>query len=437
MTHSKLVENKQYKESLLESAEMFKDISSSRNIAYSPGLITQRSFNGLKNIIAGAGVSRVVQGMLLEAAYRSEKVGANSADLCVLLATSLVELLEQKKVTIKDLNEEYQSLKKYLSEDTTITKEKLFDSIFSSTKSKKLSSMISEALELSGIEGKIYPVHTKSTTYSVELVRGCNFDVSSYSAMYGTDGKWEATNVKMFIVDGVIENEAEIYKVLMETIKEGSPIMFVARGYGEEVIATIGANVQRGIIKCLPIKIPYELESVNYIADIAVCSNSDIVTPLRGDMISGKKFEDLVSVDKIVSHPGRLMMINSGVNVNNHLNTLREKRDNQDIAKVSEILDQRIQNLSSRSVYIRLASRSEQEKAYELESVDYGLRTAKSSLEYGVIGIQEASKQFKLLESISHIKEERPRKSLLSALYHAIGISKVLCDIEKAIVIDI
>ena len=437
MHYTKLVRNNEYGQGLDSSIELFKDVSMSQNMAYGQGLMTKRSFNSLKNLIAGSGVKRLTQGMLLESAYKSEQSGANSADLSVLLANSFISGIKSKQISFDYLNQEYQNVKDFLSLETSISKEDLFKSIYSATSNQRLSSMIVEALELSGVEGKLYPIHTRSTTYSVELISGFNFEISSYPEFYVNAGKWEAENVKIFIVDGVIERESEIYKILHSCIAEGQAIVFIARGYGEEVIATIGANVERGIIKCLPIRIPYELESVNFITDIAVCSNSDIVTPLKGDMVVTKEYKNIATVDNVVSRLGHLTIINKNINIGGHLRQLREKKDHQDIEKVSDILDKRIQNLSARSVYLRIASKTEQERQYEFECVDYGLRTAKSALEYGIINIQELCRKFDSLKPINHITEERPRKSILSAFYHALSITKTLCSISQAIVIDL
>jgi len=304
--------------------------------------------------------------------------------------------------------------------------EDIQECVNSASKSQRISDMILEAVELAGLEGNILPAGSSNGKYSVELVSGYNFPVTTYPLFTDEEnGRWGRGNVRVLVIDGVIERASEIHKILNEAHKNKSPHLLIARGYGEEVIATIAANKSLDIC---PIRIPYEIESINHIADIAIVSGTDIISTMKGDMVSSLDYGSLKIVDKVICTQKNLNIINSksSQGVANHISELYKKRENTHVEEMSEFLNMRLKSLNSHTVHIRLGSKTEQEKLKELEAADFALRIVKGIIDKGTVTVKELG-----------FNEKMPTTSVLSAVFHSLSLAKSLASVECAIMEDI
>jgi hypothetical protein len=96
-----------------------------------------------------------------------------------------------------------------------------------------------------------------------------------------------------------------------------------------------------------PFSIPFDPENVNVLVDIAVASGNDVVSSLKGNLISAINFETVKSVDKIILENNRLRFINKNAAkaAENHRSSLRKLCLER--PEISDILEKRISSLSS------------------------------------------------------------------------------------------
>jgi chaperonin GroEL (HSP60 family) len=323
----------------------------------------------------------------------------------------------------------YEALKEELKKNRVNPKwEDISKLVYSISKNKRVANMVLEAVNLSGLEGNIVPSHSHKG-YSVELVSGYNFNVSTYPQISSENGgRWERRNVRVLVIDGVVEKESEIHNIFTRAYEEDEPLLLVARGYGEEVIATIMANKKLDIC---PIRGPFEVESINIVTDISVVCGSFMVTPMKGDIINNTDYDELPTVEQIICTKESLNIVDSNYvrSVNNHVNDLSERRDKYAQEK-AELLSKRIKSLCSHTVHLRVGSKSKQEAIKELEAVDFSLRLVKGILDKGIVDpsktIAEFGKYYKM----------RPTISVLSAAHHGISLAKSLAFTEIAIMSD-
>lgn len=452
MTFTVAIDRSEYLRRLVPAIEETSQLIASNHIAFQ-NTITERALTAFRQIQDTHGVSRIAQSMLLEAAYRSEKVGANSADLTLLFAISLVKELTKSIDSGKDIrlmrvevDECLARLRERLEHRSNpVSRGNLWAATRAAVKNDRLSDMVLESANLAGIDGRILPTHSLAG-YSVELVQGYTFDAASYPSFYNQSGRWETENVRVLIVDGVIERESEVHQILTQAVQKKIPLLIVARGYGEEVVSTLGANKARGLLRVLPIRIPFEIESINIVTDIAVVSGVTPVTPLKGDIVSTVKLEDLPEIDSVTATAaGSLTISNKKTKkaVGDHAQMLQKRRDEQNVEQMSEVLNKRIRSMFANCVHLRIAGRTEQQKIHELEAVDYGLRTIKSVLAHGTDVVSEIPKlvsrgtlEFnQSLNVFRDIDEIRPTMSIFSALHHGISVAFTLASIEKAILL--
>lgn len=381
----------------------------------------------------GNKLEKLIKKQIFDHVYKCERNGANSVDLCLQLIIHIFEeIFEKINEDKNDLeikkwleNKHLNSLKRIEQERTEISESVLYSYIKSLCSSSRLYEMIVESIKLTGLEGRIIPSASANNKYSVELNLGYNFPVSTYPIFTEDDkGKWGRENVRVLVVDGVIEKVSEIHKIFQKAFETKKPYLFVARGYGEEVVATISANPKLDIC---PVRVPWEVDSINLIADISIVCNSKIISTHKGDMLTFVKDEELYILDKVICTQNNLNILNTNSHkeVCKHVNNLIKKREQTHIEDLSEILDKRIRNLNSHTVYIRVGSLTEQEKLKELEEIDYCLRSIKDLKRKGIIHVNELG-----------FNQILPAVSTMSAINYSINLAKNLYFIDYIILED-
>lgn len=435
--YTKTIENEEYIETLKDVLYEIDKIIKSEIAVYTINnktFVTERLSTSLRHIVqVGSPLSRLIKGQILEAAYNAEKAGPNSTKLFLTFISELLKVLissvEKKESMIKiidNLDIEYKKIIEKIKDDVVSASwDDVVECVTLSSNDRIISDMVLEAVELAGVEGNIIPGGSSNGKYSVELVSGYNFPVSTYPLFTDEDnGRWGRANVRTIVVDGVIEKASDMHKIFAEAYENGKPHLLVARGYGEEVIATIAANKKLDIC---PIRIPWELESINFIADISIVCGSEIVSTMKGDMISNVDYKNLPIVDKVICTKENLNIINNKTQktVASHISNLNKKRDEIHVEEMSEFLNKRIKALNSHTVHIRLGSKTEQQKMKELESIDFALRIVKGVLDKGTIHFKDLG-----------FNEKMPTTSVLSAFFYGISLAKSIISTDIAIMND-
>jgi hypothetical protein len=167
----------------------------------------------------------------------------------------------------------------------------------------------------------------------------------------------------------------EIDGILCDATKEKVPLAIFARGFSSDVIHTLKVNMDRGTLDVLPISFGVDnIETVNSVADVARVIGTDIITPLKGDLISACRIHQLKSVQKIICYNGNITLINSPTeeDVKLHVNELIGRTNNSHL-DVSKLLNDRVKSLSGVCVLILLGSSLPFQKDILLNEIDMAL----------------------------------------------------------------
>ncbi len=423
----RIVDNKNYSIILSNVIEEIESLLLKNNIGYAFDnnyLITDKFLSIFRGLVSCCSSSpeKLIKGQILESLLKSEKTGANGSFLFIKILINEIKNALNNNINphllSKKLDDRYKEIEILLNGKNKNIKWEDVVSLIKNHNNKIISNMVLDAIELAGIDGKIFPSASITGEYSVELVAGYNFPISTYDIFTSIDnGRWERENVLCLIIDGVIEKESEIHKIFYKVFETKKPLLLITRGYGEDVIATIASNKELDVC---PIRIPFELDSVNILTDIAVVCGSSIVSSMKGDMINFVKYEDLLNVNNVITTKNNLNIFNSKTinDVNNHLSDLIKRRDSSsDI--MFEFLNKRIQSLISNIVHIRIGAKTQQQKMKELEDIDYLLRIIKSVLSGGLMNISE-------IKEFENDNKIYPCISILSAFYYSFSLIKNL-----------
>lgn len=343
-------------------------------------------------------VERTLYMLLFHAAYQSELLSSGSAYLAIRFANEFIEelvkcpeLLNSNEVELlasfERLMENYKE--KLRSMSCSITEQSLRNELSKVSDDPVLSEAIWEALMVSGLEGKIHVEDGTLQNYVIEQKSGYYFDVlKPFRFMLPQHGIWDEQNVKIMMVDGILEKVSEIDKILNGALETKIPVLLIAHGFSEEVISTIKMNVDYKKFNIMPVRLQPDLDSLNVINDIAVVSGGDVVSTLKGQMVCFTEFDSLPMVERVRLTSKELCIENPKTRraVSNHLRALLEKRQvNQSIVDLSNLVDKRIQGLIAASVVLRLPNMTAAKRDSTKVKIDIALRTAKTLLSYGAI----------------------------------------------------
>lgn len=353
-----------------------------------------------------------------------EKILKENDGLCQNAQT----IKENIKVALEIFKKKIESEMRPASDD--IVKNYIFDNL----DDKLLASTINEAIKISGIEGKIYIEESKNAFYVVEKFVGYEFSLKPISLFLpkSSIANLEFNDCKVFLVDGIIEKVSEIDQILRHFFNSKESAIIVARGFSEEIIATLKTNYDRELLKIIPILLESDLESLNTLNDLACVCKSDIVSAMKGDLLSLVKPESLVSVDKVRCVYNKIIIENSNTlpAVASHLEYLLKKRyDNQLVEDVVNLYDKRIKTLSQNTTVIRLPNTTILEQQTNKAKIDTILRDIKSIINNGIVSKASLAQmpkpenrmQFLFLQSVEETFSYLKKKDI-SSLSAYVGI---------------
>jgi hypothetical protein len=170
-------------------------------------------------------------------------------------------------------------------------------------------------------------------------------------------GKWERDNFKFIVIDGFIDSAGEIHHLLHKASEDKEPYVVFCKGMREEVKHTILHNLQRKTIDVLPISLETNEENVNILNDIASCLDSDVISALKGDLISVEVRRELSVGKKIrINRKGFYLNFQNEKKVRRQLLYLKNKikKINPDDPNFN-YLEKRIKTLEAKKIEIFLS----------------------------------------------------------------------------------
>jgi hypothetical protein len=284
--------------------------------------------------------------------------------------------------------------------------------------------MVLEAIKLAGSECKIFIEPSTTGLNVIERINGHTFTVAS-DATFLKFGKWYASGVKCLIIDGLIERVAEIDSLLQQCNKTKRAMIIFARGFSNDVLATLRVNYARKTLNVIPVTVEFDLETANVLLDIATVVGCDVISSLKGELISTISFDKLPIVQSITCTGAVTTIItdNSTTATQIHLRNLIERRNAESIPSMKKIIDKRIRSLSSTTVVMKIIDSGPRGNK-TMHDVDTGLKMVRNILQYGSVtfeSIKQLTDCSQILDGVIDADTICPSLVLGSALYHALA----------------
>ena len=251
--------------------------------------------------------------------------------------------------------------------------------------------MIMTACQLAGADGTLFINDELSMESSVELVNGYRFPISideTFASFAGCHS-WHRKDPRVIIIDGLIENPAEIDKLLTEASEKKEPLLIVARGFSRDVTHTMAINFARGTTDVIPASVPYDLLGANLLVDIAIACSTDVVSSLKGELISSIKLENCKRIEEVRASFKNTLFKNpaSKDSMLHHATKLTDRRISSLIDAEIGILNKRISCCSPTCVYISFGKSENLPIGIMIDRAEVCIKAIKESSRSGFVEI--------------------------------------------------
>jgi hypothetical protein len=235
-----------------------------------------------------------------------------------------------------------------------------------------------------GLDNDIFFENSYNNENSLELVNGYQFKGKNLLNLNSVS----YLNCAIILIDGVILNVSEIHHLLTYLSNVKIPTLLICRDYENDVLNTLIVNFRKDTLKVIPIKSSIDdIDNLNIFSDLSSVTGSDVVTKLKGDLISNIKPENLKFVDKITFYNDNFIIENEKTQnqVLSQIKILKDKmkelEDSGEVNKYS-LFENRIKSLTSKNSIIRLKNDiHHQFIKFEINKI---LRLLKHGIKFGI-----------------------------------------------------
>lgn len=238
----------------------------------------------------------------------------------------------------------------------------------------------------------VEPSHTPVTHF--EIIHGFRFDRGIVSPYFITDDMRDLAvldEALVFVSTANLSSLDDILPLLKEVSDAHVPIIFIADGYGQEVLQTLAYNGQRqkGTLICAAVMCPGYGESKAKLAeDIAVLTGAQLIT---NEMlaISKPSMTFCGKAKKIISGKGTTTILEGygeKAAVENRLAKLSLELEDPHISpyEVDQIND-RISRIRGGVAVVRVGGLNEEEVMEKRARIEDAIHAAQSAMEEGVV----------------------------------------------------
>lgn len=343
---------------------------------------------------------------LIGTAIKAEKLSANSGFYTVIFSLIIFNTMLKTNFLEKSKISSQEELTNFFKNNMELWKETFIENnieifkqeyieIFADKilKDEVLKNAVMSAIDMAGLQGFISFEDSENDSYFIEVRTGYSFPCSNSKAFLNKNLCWDFKDVKVLVIDGILEKISEIDKILRKNNETKEPMLLCAQGFEEEVLATLKVNFDKKRLNIIPVKFASDLETLNILNDISICCGGNIVSTLKGDMLLYVDYDSLPVVERVVCTENTLLIRNNKTlnAVAAQIKTLSEKKDRKqnELYDVSVFYEKRIKNLISNNVIVKLPQMTKTESIYEKTKADVFLRTIKTSLEYGCVKLEK------------------------------------------------
>lgn len=215
-------------------------------------------------------------------------------------------------------------------------------------------------------------------------------------------GRKHLDGPRVIVIDGMVERMSEIDDVIRGSYESRTPLVLFARGFDPEVQNTLAKNYLAGNLVAVPVCVPYDELGANLLNDVSIVCGADLVSSLKGELISSRKWKDLKAIDSTLITSGRVTIINETTadSVRRQRYHLGEKKKTCAGAE-SEIVDRRLQCLMGKGVIANIGSDMGDLRGLYSDRVGSHIRLFRNCARQGITRLDQEVKRGSALDCLT------------------------------------
>jgi chaperonin GroEL len=256
----------------------------------------------------------------------------------------------------------------------------------------QIGDMIADAMDKVGKDGVITVEEAKGINDELDVVEGMQFDRGYLSPYFVTNTeKMVAEFEKPFILlaDKKISNLKEILPMLEAVNQTQRGLVIIAEDIEGEALSTLVMNRIRGALNVIAVKAPgFGDRRRSMLEDIAVLTNSTLVSEEMGMSLENATIDILGTCDKIVVDKDNTTIINGAgekKEVTSRVNKIKNELDTVTSDYDKEKLQERLAKLAGGVAVIKVGAPTETEMKERKDRVDDALSATRAAVEEGIV----------------------------------------------------
>jgi len=252
--------------------------------------------------------------------------------------------------------------------------------------------LIAEAMDKVGKDGVITVEEAKSTTTSLDVVEGMQFDQGYLSPYFVTDAERMEVlleDVYILIYEKKISSIKDILPLLEKIARVGKPLLIIAEEVDGEALATLVVNKIRGTFVACAVKAPgYGDRRKAMLEDIAILTGGKALTEDLGIKLENVDIEDLGRAKKIkIDKENTTIVEGAGKNaaINARIGQLKKQIEDTDSDYDKEKLQERLAKLAGGVAVINVGAATETEMKEKKARVEDALHATRAATQEGIV----------------------------------------------------
>jgi chaperonin GroEL len=261
-----------------------------------------------------------------------------------------------------------------------------------SANDKDIGRLLSEAMEKVGKDGVITIEESPTFKTYLEVADGMQFDRGYITPYFITNidkVQVELDECFIFIHDGRLENVKEMEPILQEVSRMGKPLLLIAEDYGQNFVATLIINKQRGTLFSCPVKAPgFGERRKEILKDIAVLTGGSVFANEAGLTIKQATVDHFGTASKIIVTRSDTTIVGGGGSkddIKARVNQIKDDMKHCDSAYDKEKMRERLAKLVGGVAVIRVGAPTEPEMKEKRDRVEDAMHATRAAVEEGIV----------------------------------------------------
>lgn len=262
----------------------------------------------------------------------------------------------------------------------------------SASGNEEVGTMITEAIQKVGRQGVITIEEAKSTTTSIEIVEGMQFDRGWLSSYFCTNAEKlivEMNHPLILLVDKKISSIHDLLPILQAVAPTGKELLIISEDIEGDALSTLVVNKLRGALRVAAVKSPgFGDRRKAMMQDLAVLTGATLITDDAAIALKDVTMSHLGSAEKITITKDHTTIIHGAGNkkeIEARLKQIEAEIKNTTSSYDKEKLEERRAKLSGGVAVIRVGAATEPELKNKKQAFEDSLNSTKAAIEEGIV----------------------------------------------------